>query len=163
MDGSDRDDERSGLTPKLDPTIIPPLFRAEVQEKRLARRVIGLQFLVTLTAAGAAYGWESSPQHAIAVLGGGGASVLNGTLLALGMSRASSRSSLLNAHQQLRLMYFYAAERFLAVVTTLGFCLAVFKLSPLAVLGGFALGQATLLSARLLLKIKFESGFKNVH
>lgn len=162
MDGSDRDDERAGLTPKLDPSIIPPLFRAEVQEKKLARKVIGLQVLVTLAAAGAAYGWESSPQHAIAALGGGGASALNGALLAWGMSRASAHPSL-DAHQQLRLMYFYAAERFLAVVTTLGFCLAVFKLSPLAVLGGFVLGQATLLSARLLLKIKFESGFKNVH
>ena len=59
-------------------------------------------------------------------------------------------------------MYFCAAERFLAVVTSLGICLAVLKLSPLAVLGGFVLGQAVLLSARLLLNIKIESGVKNV-
>jgi len=67
-----------------------------------------------------------------------------------------------DAHQQLRLIYFCAAERFLAVVALLGICLAVLKLSPLAVLGGFVLGQVVLLTARLLLKIKTESGVKNV-
>lgn len=155
------DQAETGLTPKLDPTIIRALFRAEVQEKQLARKVIWLQTLIILAAAGAAYGWESSPQYVFAVLGGGGASVLNGALMAWRMSRASVISSN-DAHQQLRLMYFYAAERFLAVVTTLGICLAVLKLSPPAVLGGFVLGQATLLAARLLLKIKSESGVKNV-
>jgi hypothetical protein len=42
----------------------------------------------------------------------------------------------------------------LAVVALLGICLALLKFSPLAVLGGFALGQAVLLMARLLMKIK---------
>lgn len=59
-------------------------------------------------------------------------------------------------------MYFCAAERFLAVVALLGVSLAVLKLPPLPVLGGFVLGQAVLLSARLLLNIKIESGVKNV-
>ncbi|BCK88917.1 hypothetical protein MIZ01_2723 [Sideroxyarcus emersonii] len=53
-------------------------------------------------------------------------------------------------------MYFYAAERFLAVVALLGISLAVLKLSPLAVLSGFVLGQTVLLAARLLMKIKIE-------
>ena len=48
-------------------------------------------------------------------------------------------------------MYFYAAERFLVVVVLLGLCLAALKLSPLAVLGGFVMGQAALLAARLFL------------
>ena len=157
MDENKEEQPEASLTPKLDPTIIPALFRAEVQENKMARKVAGLQTLVTLAAAGAAYGWLSSPQYAIAVLGGGGASVLNGALVAWRMSRASVNPSN-DAHLQLRLMYFYAAERFLAVVTTLGICLAVLKFSPLAVLGGFALGQATLLAARLFLKIKIESG-----
>lgn len=152
---------RESLTPPLNAAIIAALFRAEVQEQKLARRIIGVQFLVILAAAGAAYGWESSPKYAIAVLGGGGASVLNGILQAWRMSRASSNPSC-DAHQQLRLMYFYAAERFLAVVTTLGICLAVLKFSPLAVVCGFALGQATLIAARLLLKIETESGAQNV-
>lgn len=149
------------LTPQLNAAIIPALFRAEVQEKQLARKVVWLQALITLAAAGAAYGWESSPQHAIAVLGGGGVSVLNGALLAWRMSRAALYPAH-DAHQQLRLMYFYAAERFLAVVALLAICLAVLKFSPLVVMGGFVLGQAVLLAARLLLKIKTESGVNNV-
>ena len=48
-------------------------------------------------------------------------------------------------------MYFYAAERFLVVVALLGVCMAALKLSPLAVLGGFVMGQAALLAARLFL------------
>ena len=48
-------------------------------------------------------------------------------------------------------MYFYAAERFLAVVVLLGLCMAVFKLSPLALLGGFVMVQTALLVARLFL------------
>lgn len=155
------DEAQQRLTPPLNAAIIPALFYAEVQEKKLARKVTGLQALVTLVAAGTAYGWESSPQYAIAVLGGGGVSVLNGALLAWRMTRAALYPAH-DAHQQLRLMYFCAAERFLAVVALLGICLAVLKLSPLAVLGGFVLGQAALLAARLFFKIKTESGVKNV-
>ncbi|MBZ5699663.1 MAG: ATP synthase subunit I [Acidobacteriia bacterium] len=149
------DATRQSLTPPLNAAIILSLFKAEAQEKRLARRVIWLQILITLAAAGAAYGWKSSPQYAIAVLGGGGASVLNGALLAWRMSRAALHSSY-DAHQQLRLMYFYAAERFSAVIALLGICLAVLKFSPLVILGGFVLGQAALLAGRLFLKIKTE-------
>jgi F0F1-type ATP synthase assembly protein I len=156
---ADSDEQR--LTPPLNAGIIPQLFRAEVQEKRLARKVIGLQVLVILAASGIAIGWGSSPQDVVAVLGGGGVSVLNATLLAWRMSRAAL-SPAHDAHQQLRLMYFCAAERFLAVVASLGICLVVLKLPPLAVLGGFVLGQVVLLTARLLLKIKIESGVKNV-
>lgn len=153
--------EQLGLTPQPNAAIIPPLFLAEVQEQQSARRVIGLQILVILVATGAASGWGSSPQSAIAVLGGGGVSVLNSSLLAWRMSRAA-RHPAQEAHQQLRLMYFYAAERFLAVVVLLGLLLATLKDSPLMVISGFVLGQAVLLAARLLLRIKTESGSKNV-
>ncbi|MBI5890505.1 MAG: ATP synthase subunit I [Nitrosomonadales bacterium] len=159
--GNEHNPDRNRLTPKLNAAIIPALFKAEVQEQQLARRVVRLQILITLAAAGVAYGLKSSPQYAIAVLGGGGVSVLNGTLLAWRVSRSTLHPAH-DAHLQLRLMYYYAAERFLAVVTALGLCLAAFKLPPLAVLSGFVLGQATLLAARLLLKIKIESGVKNV-
>jgi hypothetical protein len=52
-------------------------------------------------------------------------------------------------------MYFYAAERFFLVVVSLGLAMAILKL-PLAVMGGFVLGQAALLVARLFLRIKTE-------
>ncbi|MFH2140512.1 MAG: ATP synthase subunit I [Pseudomonadota bacterium] len=149
------------LTPRENAAIIPPLFLAEEQEKKSARQVIWLQMLVTLSAAGAVMAWGSSPQNAIAVLGGGGISILNGALLAWRMSRATQRP-VHDALQQLRLMYFYAAERFLAVVVLLGLVLVVLKDSPLMVISGFVLGQATLLAARLLLKNKTESGSQNV-
>jgi uncharacterized membrane protein len=147
---------RQSLTLPLNAAIIHALLRAEEQEKRLAVKVLGLQSLVILVATGtAAFGWKSSPQQAIAVLGGGGVSLLNSALLTWRMTQVMLNTNN-NAHQQLRLMYFYAAERFLAVVAFLGICLAVLKLSPIAVLCGFVLGQAVLLIARLILKIKTE-------
>ncbi|OHC85998.1 MAG: hypothetical protein A3J99_03465 [Sideroxydans sp. RIFOXYD2_FULL_59_7] len=144
------------LTPRENAAIIPPLFLAEEQEKKSARQVIRLQLLVTL-AAGGVLAWGSSPQNAIAVLGGGGISILNGALIAWRMSRATQRP-VHDAHQQLRLMYFYAAERFLSVVVLLGLALVILRDSPLMVVSGFVLGQATLLAARILLKNKTESG-----
>lgn len=150
------DAERQSLTPQLNAAIIAALFNADVQEKRLARRVAGLQALVVLAVAGTlAYGLKSSPQYTVAVLGGGGVSVLNGALLAWRMSRAALYPNQ-DAHHQLRLMYFYAAERFLAVVALLGICLAVLKLLPFGVISGFVLGQAVLILARLFLKTRTE-------
>ena len=149
------DNVRQRLTPPTNVAIIPPLFRAEVKEQQLARRVVGLQILILLGVSGTVYGWLSSPQYAIAVLGGGGVSVLNGALLAWRVNRAALHSTH-DPHQQLRLMYFYAAERFLAVVALLGVSLAILKLSPLAFLSGFVLGQTVLITARLFLKIKTE-------
>lgn len=143
------------LTPPLNAAIIAALFLAEDQEKRFARRVAWLQAMIILTAAGVAYGMKSTPQYAIAMLGGGAVSVLNGALLAWRMYRAALHPAK-DAHQQLRLMFFYATERFIAVMAMLGLCLTVLKLSPLACLGGFVLGQTVLLLARLLLKIKTE-------
>jgi len=128
----------------------------EAKEKRLARQVVGLQVMVALIAAGIVYGLNGAPEYAAAVLGGGSVSVLNGALLAWRMSRMALHSAheaphSSSAHRQLRLMYFYAAERFLVVVALLGVCMAVLKLSPPALLGGFVMGQAVLLAARLFL------------
>ncbi len=148
------DAERQSLTPPLNAAIIAALFNADVQEKRMARRVVGLQASIIMALAGIlAYGLKSSPQFMVAVLGGGGVSVLNGALLAWRMSRTALYSNQ-DEHHQLRLMYFYAAERFLAVVVLLGIFLAVLKLSPLGVISGFVLGQAVLILARLFLKTK---------
>ncbi len=138
------------LTPPKSATIIATLCAVEAREKRLARQVVGLQAALALIAAAIAYSLNGAPQYAVAVLSGGLVSVLNGALLAWRMSRAALHSAH-EAHHQLRLMYFYAAERFLAVVVLLGLCMAVLKLAPLAVLGGFVMGQAVLLAARLFL------------
>jgi len=142
------------LTPPVNAAIIAALLEAEAQEKQQIWRVTWVQTLVTVVASGIAYGIGATPQFAIAVLSGGGVSVLNGALMAWRMSRANQRSAH-DAHLQLRLLYFYASERFLVVVASLGLSMALMKL-PLAVLGGFVLGQAVLISARLFLRIKTE-------
>lgn len=141
---------QQSLTPPENAAIIAALFEAEAKEKKIAHRVAGLQMMVTLVIAGIAYGTKGTPHLAIAVLSGGGVSVLNGALLAWRMSRAALHPAH-DAHHQLRLMYLYAAERFLVVVALLGLCLAILKLSPLALMGGFVMGQAALIAARLFL------------
>jgi uncharacterized membrane protein len=147
---------RQSLTPPLNAAIIASLLKAEEQEKRVAVKVLKLQSLIILVATViTVFGWKSSPQYAIGVLGGGGVSVLNSGLAAWRMSRVLLRTNN-DAHHQLRLMYFYAAERFMAVIACLGICLGILKLSPIAVLSGFVMGQTVLIIARLILKIKTE-------
>lgn len=144
------------LTPPESVTIIATLCAVEAKEKRLARQVVGLQATIVLIVAGIVYSLNGAAENAVAVLSGGLVSALNGALLAWRMSRAALHHAHEachsgGAHRQLRLMYFYAAERFLVVVALLCLCMAALKLSPLAVLGGFVMGQAVLLAARLFL------------
>jgi ATP synthase protein I len=150
------------LTPPENAAIIAALLDVEAKEKIIARQLIMLQIVVTLIGASIAYSIKGTPQFAIAVLSGGGISVVNGVLLAWRMIRAALHPAH-EAHHQLRLMYFYAAERFLVVVALLCLCIAVLKFSPLALLGGFVMGQAVLLVGRLLLSsFKTEIVTKNV-
>ena len=148
----DGDGQPHCLTPPANIAIIAALFDVEAQERKSARRVVGAQVAITLLVAGTVYGIKGTPQLAWAVLSGGGVSVVNGALLAWRMSRAAV-TSVQDAHHQLRLMYFYAAERFLVVVVLLGLCMAALKLLPLAVLSGFVMGQAVLLTTRLFLSM----------
>ncbi|MGB8076500.1 MAG: ATP synthase subunit I [Gallionella sp.] len=162
------DIEQECLTPSEIAAIIPALLDVEAKERKIARQVVWLQIVVVLTAASIVYGTNGTPQFASAVLSGGGVSAVNGAMLAWRMSRsalhtASEVSDPRAVHQQLRLLYFYAAERYLVVVTLLGLCMAVMKLPPLALLAGFATCQTVLLVARLLLRqIKTEIANKNV-
>ena len=138
------------LTPPENAAIIAALFDVEAEEKKIARQIVVLQIVVTLIGASIAYSMKGTPQFAIAVLSGGGISVLNGALLAWRMTRETLHPAP-EAHHQLRLLYFYAAERFLVVVVLLCLCIAVLKLLPLALLGGFVMGQAVLPAGRLFL------------
>lgn len=162
------DIQQQCLTPSEIAAIIPALLDVEAKERKIARQVVWLQIMITLTAASIVYSTNGTPRFAMAVISGGGVSVVNGAMLAWRMSRsalhtASEVSDSRAVHQQLRLLYFYAAERYLVVVTLLGLCIAALKLSPLALLAGFATGQTVLLAARLLLRqIKTEIANKNV-
>jgi hypothetical protein len=150
LDKEPGDVQRQCLTPPKNAAIIPAVLAIEAKERKLALQVILLQIVITLFAAGIAYSIKDTPQLAIAVLGGGAISVVNSALLAWRMVRAASHPAN-EAHHQLRLMYFYATERFLVVVVLLCICIAVLKLPPLAILGGFVLGQAVLLTGRIIL------------
>ena len=138
------------LTPLVNAAIIPAVLDVEAKEKKIAHQVVLLQVIITLFSASIAYSIKGTPQIAIAVLSGGGISVINGVLLAWRMARAASHPAH-EAHHQLRLMYFYATERFLVVVALLCMCMVVLKLLPLVLLGGFVMGQAVLLAGRLFL------------
>lgn len=144
------DKQQQRLTHQENAATISALLHVDAEEKKIAHQVVAIQLATTLVAAGVAYGMKSTPQLAIAVLCGGGVSVFNGIQLAWRMSRATLYSAH-EAHHQLRLMYYYVIERFLMVVALLGLCMAVLKLSPLAVMGGFVMGQAAFILARLFL------------
>lgn len=168
MSQEDTNIQKQCLTPSENAAIIAALFDVEAREKELARQVVWLQILATLIGASIAYSMRGAPQFALAVLSGGAISVVNGAMLAWRMSRSASQPAIdvhdsRAVHQQLRLLYFYAAERLLVVVALLGLCMAELKLSPLALLAGFVTGQSVLLVARLFLnKIKTEIVTKNV-
>lgn len=122
----------------------------------MAPQSVGLQVAVALILACLAYGTGGDFRQVAAVFCGGLVSSLNGAMLAWRMFQALSRSTQEAFHpdeatRQLRLLYFYAAERFLVVVVLLGLCIAFFKGSELAVLGGFVVGQTAMLAARLFL------------
>ncbi|MDZ4202869.1 MAG: ATP synthase subunit I [Gallionella sp.] len=161
MSKDNGDEHQQSLTPPKNAAIIAALLDASAKEQKTARQIIALQIVFALICAGLAYGFQGAPQFALAVLSGGAVSVLNGILIAWRMARASL-SSADDAQRQLRLLYFYAAERFLVVLTLLGLCIVVFKLSSLAMLGGFIVGQAVLLGGRLVLTgFKTEIATKN--
>jgi ATP synthase protein I len=145
----------SSLTPSENVAIIAALTSLEAKEKQQAWRLIVLQAIIVLVVGVVVYLTRSTPHEAIAVVSGGGVAILNGALLAWRMSRAAKYPAY-DAGQQLRLLYFYAAERISAVFVLLGICMFVLKLVPLALLSGFVLGQAVLLLSRLFLKIKTE-------
>ena len=150
------------LTLQENVAIISALLEVEAKEKKIACQLVLLQIVVTLVGASIAYSINDTPQFAIAVLGGGGVSIVNGTLLAWRMDRAALHAAH-EAHYQLRLMYYYAAERFLVVTALLCLFIAVLKLWPLALLGGFVMGQMVLSAGRLLLNgFKTEIVTKNV-
>lgn len=148
--------QQQSLTLPENAAIIPAVLDVEVEEIKKTRQVVGLQIVATLVVTGVVYGTGSSPQLALAVLSGGGVSVINGVMLAWRLSRSASCAAKeahqsLNAQHQLRRLYFYAAERFLVVVALLGLCMAALKLPLPAVLAGFVMGQAVLMTARIFL------------
>ena len=129
---------------------MPALTDVEAKEQKRARQTVILQSLLVAVVAGTVSSLVSTPQFVQAVLIGGGVSLLNGALLAWRMTRASRRPAQ-DAQLQLRLLYFYAAERFVVVLALLGGVMLTLGLPTSGILVGFVAGQAGLLAARLVL------------
>ena len=79
---------------------VEALLNVEALEKKLARQVVGTQIAAILLVAGLIYGMMGTPSAVLAVLGGGGISVVNGSLLAWRMSQATT-NSVKNVHHQI--------------------------------------------------------------
>ncbi len=119
-------------------------------EGKIMQRIVLVQIIAVLLVALISLVITSDMQFAIAVICGGGVSVVN-TLLLTWRMRKSSAHIALDAHLQLRLMYFYAVERYLAVIVLLAICMLVFEFMPLALVAGFVMVQACFVAARLVL------------
>lgn len=145
-------EHHESLTPRLKAAIIAPLEEFIAQEKRQIRRLIASQLILASAVAGLCHGLGATPQISMAVLIGGGVSVLNSLILVWRMTRSAKTH---DAQLQLRLMFFFAAERFLLVMLLLGLAMVVTKY-PLAVLGGFVSGQAVMILTRLFLQFRFR-------
>lgn len=147
-------EQHESLTPQVKAAIIAPLKESIAQEKRQIGRLIASQLILVSVIAGMCHGLGATPQFSMAVLIGGGVSILNSLILAWRMARSTGRTTH-DAQLQLRLMFFFAAERFLLVMLLLGLVMAVIKY-PLAALGGFVSGQAVMILARLYLQFRFR-------
>lgn len=154
MCGKSIGEQHESLTPQAKVAIIAPLKESIAQEKKQIRRLIASQLVLASAVAGICHGLGATPQISMAVLIGGGVSVLNSLILAWRMARSAGRTTH-DAQLQLRLMFFFAAERFLLVMLLLGLAMALTKY-PLAVLGGFVSGQAVMILARLCLQFRFR-------
>lgn len=138
------------LTPPDNVAMMATLTDDEAKEKKRAWQTIVLQLLLVMFVAGIVSNLNGTPQFVVAVLSGGGVSLLNGALLAWRISRASKQPTH-DAQLQLRLLYFYAAERFVVVIALLGGIMLTLGLPMAGILAGFVAGQAGLFAARLVL------------
>lgn len=142
------------LTPHAKAAIISKNNEFAAQEKQQTGRLIATQFSLICAITVLCYGYGVVPQICLALWIGGGISILNSCLLAWRMSRADKHAPL-EAQQQLRLLFFYAAERFLVVMLLLALAMAMSRL-PLAVISGFVAGQAVMMITRLYLQFRIR-------
>lgn len=158
LDNDESDSRCQSLTPQEIAVIMPELLRDEANENKKARKIAWMQFVMTLVSAGATYGATGSKQLAIAVVWGGLISVTNSAILAWRMGHSTVQTAL-SPQYQVRLLYFYAAERFVVVVALLCLCMAALRLSPSGLIGGFLVIQGLQLIGRWLMG-SFKTGVK---
>lgn len=116
---------------------------------REQRRQLLLQ-LAALAAVALAYGLFKGIDSAIAAAYGSAMVIVNALLLFWHMRRAERIDSN-SVGRNMRILYRCAAERFVAAVLLFALGIGILKLQPLALLGGFIVGQV----------VWFYGGFQN--
>lgn len=106
------------------------------------RRLLLLQIVLTLAAALIMFSWRPQADYAvIATLYGGGMALLNSLLLAWRTRRAGERAGAGEGQLQVMNLMGGMVERFVITLACFALGMAVLKLDPVALLGGFAFAQ----------------------
>ena len=149
------DDDVLDLTLLENAAIMRAANLAVIEEQKNAKNVVVIQLIVLAIFASIISVIKSQAEMTVAVLVGGGVSVVNGVMIAWRMHRASLRP-VYAAHHQVKLLYFYAAERNLVVLLLLCLCMILIKLSALGLLSGFVVGQVALLLSRFFSTLSYS-------
>ncbi|MGD9000074.1 MAG: ATP synthase subunit I [Granulosicoccaceae bacterium] len=102
----------------------------------MRKQLIWIAIVIAAAATAAYYGYGIPA--ALAILGGGGITLINLGLTRWHMRRAEKQARA-DAAQNLRILYACALQRFIATVSLLAIAIGIWKLPPLGVIGGFIL------------------------
>lgn len=120
------------------------------KEKVKGYRIVELQIATAMIVTLIAYFYTNSAVVALASLWGALTAALNEITLIRGLSKIEKKQSY-QPHGVLRAVYRNSMGRFMLVIVSLSFAMAVLKLSGIAVLCGFVMGQVVPVMARILM------------
>ena len=117
---------------------MPSLSEYE-KEKVNSYRIVAMQIVAAIIVTLIAYFYTNSAVAALASLWGALTAALNEITLIRGLSKIEKKQSY-QPHGVLRAVYRNSMGRFMLVIVSLSFAMAVLKLSGIAVLCGFVMG-----------------------
>ncbi len=120
------------------------------KEKVKGYRIVELQIATAMIVTLIAYFYTNSVVVALASLWGALTAALNEISLIRGLSKIEKKQSY-QPHGVLRAVYRNSMGRFLLVIVSLSFVMAILKLPGIAVLCGFVMGQVVPMAARILM------------
>ena len=120
------------------------------KEKVKGYRIVELQIATAMIVTLIAYFYTNSAVVALASLWGALTAALNEITLIRGLSKIEKKQSY-QPHGVLRAVYRNSMGRFMLVIVSLSFAMAILKLPGMAVLCGFVMGQVVPVMARILM------------
>ena len=120
------------------------------KEKVKGYRIVELQIATAMIVTLIAYFYTNSVVVALASLWGALTAALNEITLIRGLSKIEKKQSY-QPHGVLRAVYRNSMGRFMLVIVSLSFAMAVLKLPGIAVMCGFVMGQVVPVMARILM------------